>query len=279
MVWVGGDTPWQPLADWHVANGGTGDEEWVPAGERIKWTVTYYVPNDSDPAVTWTCFVLKDRFGAELNHVDAADPVPWPAPVDPAYPYSTTGPAVQDVIFEYSKAKNMPQFRVTWKVCMLEPGEQATLSFDVVTRLNPADHQEYTSCGLHILNSGASLKWKVGGICDDCDEKGGWAGSKSTPSWYVMVWDGECENGECLVGAIIGWVTEDGNPVEGAIVELSTGETATTDKFGWYYFSKVDATCAGVDYEVWLQPLLDPGDKVPVTVYAGQITEQNFPSL
>jgi len=171
MVFVSGHDPeWVPLADWQDEFGIHG-AEWVPVGEIIRWTVTYYVPGPTESGVTWTDVVLRDRFGAELDLYDPdnamymLDGSPWP--IDPAIIGGgnlnkdpiTDG---QGVGFYHSKAKKMPQLRFIWEIQgNLEQGDMATLSFDVVTRLNPADHQEYTSCGLHILNSGANLKWKV----------------------------------------------------------------------------------------------------------------------
>ena len=147
MVWS--DGRWVPIAT-----------PWVPLFEQVKWTVTFYVPNTSGR--DWTQVILKDHFGAEL---DQADPGQYTA-------------SQGSVVFEYSKAKKMPQLRVIWNIGDLPDMTMATLSFDVVTRLNPAGKQEYTSPGLKILNSGANVKWRYA----DTRRRD----SMSTPSSYVM---------------------------------------------------------------------------------------------
>ena len=226
MVLVGSD--WVHLADWHRDNGGTDDEEWVPLFTEVKWTVTYYVPNDIGDTMYGA--VLKDRFGAELNQTE------------PGVHDATHG----SVTFEYSKAKKMPQLRVTWNIGDLPDGRTATLSFDVMTRLNPGKnknfpdgHQEYTSPGLKILNSGAVLKWLDGEGHQD---------SMSTPSCYVMAGN--------TLGAIVGVVTDGaGNPMSGETVELwkiggIVPITAITDEHGFYYFPEVTPDAAGTRYHV-----------------------------
>ena len=242
MVLVGSD--WVPLADWHIANGGTGDEEWVPLFTEVKWTVTYYVPNDIRD--TMYSAVLKDRFGAEL---DQAEPGQYTA-------------SHGTVTFEYSKGK-MKQLRLTWDIGDLANGETATLSFDVVTKENPAGKQEYTSPGLHILNSGAVLKWR---------DALGHQDSMSTPSCYVMAGN--------TLGAIVGVVTDGaGNPVSGATVEWwETGglvpiDTATTDEHGFYYFPEVTPDDGGTRYQVKYGVV-----SVPVgVIMGGEIVEIALP--
>ena len=162
MVWT--ETGWVSLDDWHIGNGTPG-QEWVPLFRKIKWTVTYYVPNTSGD--TMYDAVLKDRFGAEL---------------DQAYPGQYTA-SHGSVTFEYSTGE-MEQLRITWDIGGLPDGTTATLSFDVVTKENPPGKQEYTSPGRKTLNSGAVLKWK---------DASGQQDSMSTPSWYVMARDGELD--------------------------------------------------------------------------------------
>ncbi|MBA7601313.1 hypothetical protein ES703_08382 [subsurface metagenome] len=162
MVWTG--TGWVSLDDWHIGNGTPG-QEWVPLFRKIKWTVTYYVPNTSGD--TMYDAVLQDRFGAEL---------------DLAYPGQYTA-SQGSVTFEYSTGE-MKQLRITWDIGDLPDGTIATLSFDVVTKENPPGKQEYTSPGRKTLNSGAVLKWK---------DESGLQDSMSTPSCYVMARDGECD--------------------------------------------------------------------------------------
>jgi len=162
MVWM--ETGWVSLDDWHIGNGTPG-QEWVPIFRKIKWTVTYYVPNTSGD--TMYDAVLKDRFGAELNQAN------------PDLNTASHG----SVTFEYSTGE-MEQLRITWDIGDLPDGTTATLSFDVVTKENPPGKQEYTSPGRKTLNSGAVLKWK---------DESGYQDSMSTSSWYVKAWDGESD--------------------------------------------------------------------------------------
>ena len=207
MVWNKTSGEWEPLTT-----------PWVPVQQLIKWTVTFYVPNNE--GYNMSSVTLRDHFGAELDHAD------W----DITYPEGYSYVASQGyVTFEYSKAKKMPQFRVYWDIGELADGEQATLSFDVVTRLNPAGKQEYTSDGLKILNSGAVLKWR------DEDTK---QHSNSTPSCYVMAGD--------TYGAVVGVVSDSsGNPLKDVEVQLNDTSPqvivgyATTDQHGFYYFPDV----------------------------------------
>jgi hypothetical protein len=104
---------------------------------------------------------LQDRFGAEL---DQANPGSYVA-------------SQGWVFFSYNTGK-AHQLRITWYIGNLPNGVTATLSFDVVTKLNPALKQEYTSAGLKTLNSGAVLKWR---------DAAGVQHSMSTPPCYVMV--------------------------------------------------------------------------------------------
>jgi hypothetical protein len=48
----------------------------------------------------------------------------------------------------------------------LHPGESVTFTVNMVTRTNKGGKQEYTSTGLHLLNSGFTVKWfQNGGTC------------------------------------------------------------------------------------------------------------------
>ena len=42
---------------------------------------------------------------------------------------------------------------------VLTPGESITFTIDMITRTNKGGKQEFTSCGLHLLNSGFTVKW------------------------------------------------------------------------------------------------------------------------
>jgi hypothetical protein len=221
------------------------NESWVPLFTKVKWNVTYYVPNNSGETMYYA--VLIDRFGAELDHNDhlTSDPKD--------YSYSASQGSV---MFWYSSGK-MKQLRVTWSIGNIPDGTMATLSFEVVTKQNPAGKQEYTSPGLKILNSGAVLKWV---------NATGHQDSMSTPSCYVMAGN--------TLGAIVGTVTECGDPVSSARVELWTTdgipvllEIDKTDKHGFYYFPKVYPSNYTVRYDL---------TNKSAEVTAGNITTVNF---
>ncbi|MHC4556068.1 MAG: hypothetical protein ACYS80_02060 [Planctomycetota bacterium] len=61
-----------------------------------------------------------------------------------------------------TKGKTVKEF-LTWNVGSIGPGGSETLELWVSTDLNPAGHQEYTSTGEEVLNSGATAKGKLGG--------------------------------------------------------------------------------------------------------------------
>ncbi|MBW6519292.1 MAG: DUF11 domain-containing protein [ANME-2 cluster archaeon] len=194
---------------------------WVPVQQLIKWTVTFYVPNIA--GYNMSNVQLVDRFGAELDHAD------WNITTPGNYSYTESQGTVD---FVYAKAKQMPQLRVYWDIGELASGEQAILSFEVVTRLNPSGRQEYTSDGLKILNSGAVLKWR-----DEYSVQH----SRSTASWYVMA-------GE-YYGAVVGVVSNSstGMPIKGAVLQLNNTSanpdeyvgSVETDQHGFYYFPDV----------------------------------------
>jgi hypothetical protein len=232
---------WIPLDQWHLNNGADPENipKWVPVGEVIKWTVTFYVPNPTDN--TWTEVILRDRFGAEIDHFDSH----ILGETDTSEFENHTTPADYGMVnFSYSKAKNMPQFRVTWNISTLNPHSMVTLSFDVVTRINKGQlrnlnkgkdfNWEYTSCGLQTLNSGANLKWQEEGLQN----------SMSTPPAYVYAWEEGCDE----IGSVIGYFTDCEEmpidpPKEIWLGYASTDEKITsvmTDERGFYHFKGVE---------------------------------------
>jgi len=50
-----------------------------------------------------------------------------------------------------------------WTIGPMTAGETATIYLVISTDLNPAGHQEFTSCGTYFLNSGATVKGFVNG--------------------------------------------------------------------------------------------------------------------
>ena len=264
-----------------VGDNTTWTAPWLPIGEVIVWNVTFTVPNDS--GTDWTGVILTDHFGAELD-IHSTDywleggPFPGSHTITTSIPSNPKNvvPDGNGVALHYSKAKNMPQLRVTWFIDTLGNGEVRTLSFEVATRPNPAEHQEYTSCGLHILNSGATLKWKpVGGGPQD---------SLTTPSWYVFVWDGPDGEGCGPISAIVVMSTDfDGELVSGKTFYIDTNDNDTidigvdddyvTDDHGFYYFAELSPGT----YDLMYKPTGDGTTIVGVTVEDGEYEEVILP--
>ena len=120
----------------------------VPVETCVVWMVTIAINNNHDYPMQDV--VVTDHFGAELA-VAVWDVEPlssWDVVVDPK-----THTRPDGTTFE-------TQYRVTWYVGTLLPGEGATLDLLVWTKLNPAGKQEYTSPGDYTLNSGPTMKWR-----------------------------------------------------------------------------------------------------------------------
>jgi hypothetical protein len=112
----------------------------IEVGELVGFLMVIQVHNSSGD--NWTNVRVKDRFGAELD-VTSANPSQGTATLT-------------------TKGKSEKEF-LEWDVGDLAPGDTANLVIMVNTDLNPAGHQEYTSTGIHCVNSGATLKYIVSG--------------------------------------------------------------------------------------------------------------------
>jgi hypothetical protein len=103
----------------------------------VTFTFTFTVHNPS--ATTWTNVTVKDNFAGDLEV------------------HSTT-PSQGTVNLTLTGAS--AKVHMLWNVGSLAPGATATLVVVASTDQNPAGHQEFTSCGVHELNSGATLKFR-----------------------------------------------------------------------------------------------------------------------
>jgi hypothetical protein len=241
------DDAWMPLDLWHEANGTSG-AQWFPLNEQIKWTVGFYVPNASGE--TWTDVVLRDRFGAELDLYGTTyklngveHDIEFPIGVgnlNKNVPVDTYG-----VGFQYAKAKQMPQFRVYWEIGDIPDGGIAILTFEVGTRLNPGQNKkaepkwEFTSCGIHVLNSGANLKWIDAFDVQNSESTEGWAIQVCMPTPTVTtdlssdsIYDGETVTDTAYVSDLEGI-----HGIDGAPYPMPTGsidfEVSTDGGFTW----------------------------------------------
>ena len=194
-----------------------GDGVWhVPVGECVVWMVSIAVSNPY--GYDMTDLMVRDHFGAELTGMDGGliDPfygtvghgIYW---IEDVYGVVTelypedAGP----VLFYYRKPSPppMPQFTIFWYATWeggdphmpqpvkendlrnkaqgvlnsgyIGPGESTTLTLMVWTRINPGNHQEYTSSGNYDLNSGPTAWW--------LDEEEGQQFSSNAPSVPVIV--------------------------------------------------------------------------------------------
>lgn len=186
-----------------------------------SWCFTYRVENispEESMGIAW----VRDSFGAELKVKDWA--VTCPSGVDPGV-----------VEFHTNKGK-MEKWFFNWDGFKLGPSQWAELSVVVETGLNPAGKQEYTSCGIHDLNSEGTLKYATDGKPGFSERKGytfqvevpcasylclDFLGAKIT--WFIR------KPGDCYVQAVKGAVTASG-PVRvtfdgfGNLMGTSTGD-------------------------------------------------------
>jgi len=124
----------------------TGDGDIViETEENIVWEMEIVIQNYWG-SLPWTNIVVTDKLAAELE-------------LDSPFPLSIT----QGTVSNYTTGKSK-KVHLTWVVGTLNPNEVARLKFRVSTDLNPAGKQEYTTPGCYELNSGPTMKFKVGGI-------------------------------------------------------------------------------------------------------------------
>jgi hypothetical protein len=112
----------------------------IEVGEPVDFLEVIQVHNPS--GTMWRDVTVKDRWGAEIDVV-AAHPSMGTATL------STRGASEKEFL--------------QWAVGDLGPGQTVNLVLLTMTDLNPAGHQEYTSPGEYDYNSGAVVKFLVGG--------------------------------------------------------------------------------------------------------------------
>ena len=112
----------------------------VPLNTNVQWLIAiqFYTPVAIQNAV------VTDNLGAELE-IDS--------------PFSASHGTAS-----YITQGGSNQVRITWNIGNVPADTTCTLTFWVSTDLNPAGHQEYTSCGCYALNSGATIKYYYMGV-------------------------------------------------------------------------------------------------------------------
>lgn len=157
-------TPLSPLIFEAPAHDGYPEGFEVPANTRVEWRVTITVKNRLSSSITQVS--VEENFGAELEVDEGTVSVTPLRQSDPGAtpPYSTV---------TFIRLGNE---QLTWRISSLDPGQTATLSFNVYTRVNEGGHQEYSSCGeVEYLNSAPTLKY-----CTDSQQS---AELSPTPVW------------------------------------------------------------------------------------------------
>jgi hypothetical protein len=99
----------------------------------------------------------KDYFGCEQLPDPAGYPGTWGT-----FTFTDFNGNVWNLKFAQSSGTcNQSRFflRPDNQTITLAPGQSVTFNIDMITRKNKGGNQEYTSCGLHLLNSGFTVKW------------------------------------------------------------------------------------------------------------------------
>jgi len=256
--WDGGE--WISVSDWHIMNGGTGDEQWYPKNQRIRWPVEFYVLNNTDEE--WTDVVLTDHFGAELEIPDMEyelDGVTHEIEEIGVGNLNKEPDVDANGIGFYKSKGKSEQLRFIWDIGELPAGEDHTLTFYVATDLNPGQGKkdlpkwEFTSCGVHALNSGASLKWIDGDGMEQSESTDGWAVQICQPTPTVTT---EIQLGD-LAAPMIGdtaYILLDAEVTDIAMVESLEGIRGVN--CDWYPAATGDITFwfspdGGMSWQYW----------------------------
>jgi len=117
----------------------------IDVGEPISYTVLITVYNGTGSA--WNSAVVTDTFGSDLDL--SANLSTLPAGVN--LTRTTTNPK--------GKGTGTEKWKLNWNIGTLGAGGTATLTLTAETDINPGGNQEYTSCGLHVVNGGANLRF------------------------------------------------------------------------------------------------------------------------
>jgi uncharacterized repeat protein (TIGR01451 family) len=112
----------------------------IELGEETVFTFVITVHNPGPG--TWTDVTVKDNLAGDIELHSAT-------PSQGTVSTTLTGKS--------------QKVHLLWDVGTLGPGATASLVLVTSTDENPAGHQEFTSCGVHELNSGSTLKFIAGG--------------------------------------------------------------------------------------------------------------------
>jgi fimbrial isopeptide formation D2 family protein len=123
-----------------------GADNQITVGEPITYTILITVHNGTTSP--WSSTVVTDTFGSDLDvSVSVA------ASLGTANLNLTAPPP-------NAKAGVTQKWKLNWNIGTLIAGGTATLTLTAVTDINPGGNQEYTSCGTHVVNGGANLRFR-----------------------------------------------------------------------------------------------------------------------
>jgi uncharacterized repeat protein (TIGR01451 family) len=154
-----------------------GDQDGIiEVGELILWLVEYNITNPFN--YTMTNVKMEDRWGGEYGLGGDGDDNDNDGLIDEELFNGIDDDGDGDIdedVSDFYKSKGTETFvfrgatdkiYITWNIGTLLPGETAVMRMPVFTDRNtgvnkksPKGHQEYTSPGHYILNSGAVVKW------------------------------------------------------------------------------------------------------------------------
>ena len=140
----------------------------VPMHTRILFTMVITVTNDSPSAIAGV--MVTDNFGGDLELVSVDGIAPTgPSTKKKKDNAEVLATAVGNVTIQWSG--NTEKAHLSWDVGGLNPDEEVSLTVVVATDINhgqgkkdPAGKNEYTSPGIHCLNSGATATGMIGDL-------------------------------------------------------------------------------------------------------------------
>jgi len=115
----------------------------IQIGEPVTYTMVITVSNDSGS--TWVGALVTDTFGSELAVALSGLP--------------TQGIATLKKSTTKWQGTGTNKWKLSWNIGDLPASTDATLTLTAVTDTNPGGNDEYTSCGLHVVNGGANLRF------------------------------------------------------------------------------------------------------------------------
>jgi hypothetical protein len=119
---------------------------------------------DPEPDLTWTFdYDGKDTLIEVITPGQDVSVNGYTGTVDKGDMFKGTNGGINFGDFRIFWTGNSCKVHFMWTIGPMTAGETATIYLVISTDLNPAGHQEFTSCGTYFLNSGATVKGFVNG--------------------------------------------------------------------------------------------------------------------